>query len=144
MDHHCPWVGNCVGIGNHRQFIQFVWYAGLDLLLVGTGCFWMIMEGYEYGYYLVFCTLTGFGMGFVLMGLGCFHFWVIISNRTTVELKSIQADNYFDTGDWKENLKQVFGDSYLGYFLPIRKSGGLDGVLFPVRNRDEVETIDEV
>ncbi len=24
MDHHCPWINNCVGIGNHKFFIQFI------------------------------------------------------------------------------------------------------------------------
>jgi hypothetical protein len=27
MDHHCPWVGGCVGFNNHKLFVQFLVYT---------------------------------------------------------------------------------------------------------------------
>lgn len=43
MDHHCPWVNNCVGYFNRRDFVQFLFYATLAMafafaLLIG---FWV-------------------------------------------------------------------------------------------------------
>ena len=34
LDHHCPWINNCVGVNNHNSFLVFIVTLLTVLLLI--------------------------------------------------------------------------------------------------------------
>ncbi|TKS93074.1 Palmitoyltransferase ZDHHC3 [Collichthys lucidus] len=51
MDHHCPWINNCVGELNQKYFIQFLFYTGMaslySMVLVVSAWVWRIRNERE-------------------------------------------------------------------------------------------------
>ncbi|CAM9812270.1 unnamed protein product, partial [Ectocarpus sp. 4 AP-2014] len=134
MDHHCPWVNNCVGIGNHKFFIQFISYVfviSVYALLLAVCRFCACLKNIGACHYspakdmgVVFLVVEAMLFGLFTMCMVCDQWEVVSTNQTQID--RLKGETHSQPS---LEINELFGGSSrnggrfrLDFFLPTRVS----------------------
>ncbi|KAK6543086.1 palmitoyltransferase for Vac8p [Orbilia ellipsospora] len=116
MDHHCPWLANCLGITNYKPFVLFTFYLSLFCLYccaVSSSWIWeaviktdAYMDTYMPVNWVMLAVISGV-VGIVVSGFSAYHFYLVFKGETTIE--SMEKTRYLSplrkrTFPWGANL----------------------------------------
>mmetsp|Transcript_12812 Transcript_12812/g.40413 ORF Transcript_12812/g.40413 Transcript_12812/m.40413 type:complete len:218 (-) Transcript_12812:94-747(-) len=154
MDHHCPYIFNCVRFNNHKFFLLLVVYttAACVIVLLTTlpeffYCAFVVLNAQqeeklqvaEVWGFCISCLLNVF-ITLVIAPMAPAHLALACRNQTSIEGNYTNMPNPFDQGATSANLQQIFGSYGPDWFFPVPPFKPVtDGVSFSRADETEAD-----
>ncbi|GAM25291.1 hypothetical protein SAMD00019534_084660, partial [Acytostelium subglobosum LB1] len=99
-DHHCFFIGQCVGLHNHKAFCLFLLVQtlllalGFQITLSGIHSAESPMDWVKANIAMWLPTVLTFASSFMPFGLLCYHIYLIVTNQTSWEAQKYDRITY--------------------------------------------------